>query len=508
MQQVRASKKNTDPDNAHFTLALVGSGRAWNLLGGILGREEFTEAFPWVKLVGRVPGKNQSPGSLPPCMVNVPVYPDCAALFAANPKVSLACDLSGDGSGIEELRRFAPESTALVTEETVYQFCQATAAGALVIGGGARLRRARDIFTTIIDQIEEDVLVLDQAGHIMDVNQHLVDRLGGGKADYIGLTCKDMEKLDICFDNAAEAFAQTLHSGKRMAQMFSKVTEDGRMRHFRIYAFPIAAETGHTRRVVLMRSDTTAHVQIEQRLQQSEKMAAIGELSTYIAHEIRNPLFAIGGFANSLLRSSSLDEAAREKAHIILEESQRLDEILKSILNFARPTDQAVGEIDTNLIASQTVELMGIGSDERHITITLELTEDLPKVRGNGEMLKQCLINLVKNAQEAMPQGGAIQVRTKLAGANVLLQVQDTGMGIPPELQERVFSPFFSTKDKGAGLGLAMTRKIIEEMGGRVHLLSQPQKGTTISLTLRPVLAVACPPSDDTDTDKSKDAEC
>lgn len=501
MQQARAGKKHTDPKNAHFTLALVGSGRTWSLLAGILDREEFAEAFPWVKLVGRVAGKKERSAPLPPCMVNVPVYPDCAALFAANPQVSLACDLSGDGSGMEELRRAAPAGTALVTEETVYLFCQATAAGALVIGGGARLRRARDIFTTIIDQIEEDVLVIDQSGHIMDVNLHVVERLGGTKADYIGLSCKDLEKLDICFDNATSAFTQTLLSGKRMAQMFSKVTEDGRMRHFRIYAFPIVAEIGHTRRVVLMRSDTTAHVQIEQRLQQSEKMAAIGELSTYIAHEIRNPLFAIGGFANSLLRSSSLDEAAREKAHIILEESKRLDEILKSILNFARPTDQAVGEIDTNIVASQTVELMGIGGDERHITINLELTEDLPKVRGNAEMLKQCLINLVKNAQEAMPQGGTIQVRTKLAGANVLLQVQDTGMGIPPELQERVFSPFFSTKDKGAGLGLAMTRKIIEEMGGRVHLSSQPEKGTIISLTLRPVLAV---PAASPDQDEEK----
>jgi signal transduction histidine kinase len=262
------------------------------------------------------------------------------------------------------------------------------------------------------------------------------------------------------------------------------------MRHFRIYAFPVPAEKGPTRRVVLMIGDTTSHVQIEERLQQSEKMAAIGELSTYIAHEIRNPLFAIGGFANSLLRSASLDETARGKARIILEESKRLDGILKSILNFARPTDQAVGEIDTNSVAHQTVNLMGIGGDERRIELGLDLADSLPIVRGNAEMLKQCLINLVKNAQESMPDGGHIVVRTRLAGPNVLVQVQDDGPGIPADLHERVFSPFFSTKDKGAGLGLAMTRKIIEEMGGRVHLASRPGSGTTVSLTLRPALAV------------------
>ncbi len=491
MPQSRSGKKPAIPKDSPFTIALVGNSRIWQLLIGILGREEFIESFPWVRIVGRVAGKNAAGEPLPPAMAAVPVYPDCAELFAAHPDVAMVCDLSGDGSGMEELRRTAPPSTTLITEEAVHLFCRATAAGSLVIGGGARLRRARDIFTTIIDQIEEDVLVLDQSSRIVDVNSHLVDRLGGGKDDYIGRTCADLQTLDVCYDEAMGVFEQTVHSGKRMAQMYSKVTDDGRMRHFRIYAFPIAAEVGHTHRVVLMRSDTTAHVQIEQRLQQSEKMAAIGELSTYIAHEIRNPLFAIGGFANSLLRSTSLDDTAREKARIILEESKRLDDILKSILNFARPTDQAVGEIDTNLVASQTVELMGIGSDERHILIAAELAPELPKVRGNAEMLKQCLINIVKNAQEAMPQGGAIRVRTRLVGANVLLQVQDDGVGIPPELHERVFSPFFSTKDKGAGLGLAMTRKIIEEMGGRVHLSSQAGKGTTISLTLRPMLAVA-----------------
>ncbi len=474
-----------------FVLALVGSGPTWELLMGILSRGEFAETFPWVRMAGWVTFDAGMPLLLPEPFANTPEYKDCETLFAANPDLQLVCDLTPDGSGMAALRACAPTGVALITEETVRQFCSATAEGALVIGGAARLRRERNLFSALIDQIEEEVLILDSRGRIIEINGHAVQKWGGTKADYIGRACRDIDGLDMCC-GASEVcpYEKAMTSGQRVSEIYTKVTPDGRMRYFRVYGFPIGDEYSHSKRLVLMRSDTTAHVQIEQRLQQSQKMAAIGELSTYIAHEIRNPLFAIGGFANSLLRAPSLDEAAREKVRIILEESRRLDEILKSIINFARPTDQTVGEVAVNEVAEQTVELMGIGGEDRHIAIKLELAPDLPKAHGNAEMIKQCLINLIKNAQEALSEGGAVTVRSRFAEAMVYLEVADDGPGIPPELHEQVFSPFFSTKDKGSGLGLAMTRKIIGEMGGKVLLASQPGKGTTVSLALKPALAV------------------
>ncbi len=479
-----------NPNREEFSLALVGCGPTWELLMGILGRGEFAVTFPWVRLAGWVTfGADVPP--LPESFAHTPEYSDCETLFAANPDLNLACDLTPDGTGMQAMRRAAPFGTALITEETVREFCAVTAEGRMVIGGGARLRRERSLFAALIDQIEEEILILDSNGRIMEINAHAVDKRGGDKTDYIGRFCRDIDGLDLCC-GADEVcpYEKAMASGNRISEIYTKVTPDGRMRYFRIYGFPIGDEASHTKRLVLMRSDTTAHVQIEQRLQQSQKMAAIGELSTYIAHEIRNPLFAIGGFANSLLRLPTLDEAAREKVRIILEESRRLDEILKSIINFARPTDHDVGEVDVNETAESTVDLMGIGGADRHIAIRLELAPDLPKAHGNAEMIKQCLINIIKNSQEALAEGGLIVVRSRFAGNTVYVEVEDDGPGIPPELHEQIFSPFFSTKDKGSGLGLAMTRKTIGEMGGKVLLASQPGKGTTVSLALKPALAV------------------
>ncbi|SBW00112.1 Sensory box protein (fragment) [uncultured delta proteobacterium] len=344
------------------------------------------------------------------------------------------------------------------------------------------------LFNNLIDQFEEDIVLVDTAGNILNLNKSLLDLWGGKREDYIGKNCETLQQTGPVCLNTQFFFDRVMEEGRRITETYTDVTEDGRMNYYHVNVFPLRDENGEICRLVLTRRNTTAEMQIEQRLYQSQKMAAIGELSTYIAHEIRNPLFAIGGFANALLRIQSLDESAREKARIILEESQRLDDILKSIINFARPTEQALGAVDVNELAAQTVELMGFGT-EKNITIKLQIAEHIPHVHGNAEMLKQCLINLIKNAQEAMEEG-VIDVRTRYVDGIVYLEVGDNGPGIPQELQEKIFSPFFSTKDKGSGLGLAMTRKIINEIGGKLLLHSQVGHGTLVTMALRPVLAV------------------
>jgi signal transduction histidine kinase len=272
------------------------------------------------------------------------------------------------------------------------------------------------------------------------------------------------------------------------------VDQEGRVQYFRIYTYPIFNESGELTHVVEMRRDITSRTRIEQRLQQSERLAAIGELSTYIAHEIRNPLFAIGGFANSLLRSDRLGEDDRSKVRIILDESKRLDGILKSILNFARPTNAKTHEVDVNSVVRETMEVMNLGCKQQGICMHRNLSPGLARAKGDPELLKQCLINMIKNSIEAMEEkGGDLTVSTAMEENFIVIRVEDNGRGIPEENLPKVFNPFFSTKDKGSGLGLAMTKKIVDELGGRVELDSAPGAGTTISLYLPPILAGAEP---------------
>ncbi|MBZ2172142.1 two-component system sensor histidine kinase NtrB [Nitratidesulfovibrio sp. SRB-5] len=505
-----------------FPVALAGVGRALRPVAGLLQRPDFLLGFPWVHLTGMLltpqdhddlaqhacqplsaPGGPPPPDPAalearaglppaPPAPGGVPRFAAAADLFAAQPGLRMVIDLTDDGRHMAELRVAAPAGVSLLDAGGALWVWEMLASEKLCSTCNLHLREARDLFATLIDQVDEDILLLDTEGRIVDLNRNILQRKGGTKDDWIGTCCWQLDGASFCCppEHGGCTFRETVSTGHKAERIHTRVNDDGRVQYFRVYTYPVTDDAGRLTRVIEMRRDITNRTNMEIRLQQAEKMAAIGELSTYVAHEIRNPLFAIGGFANSLLRSPSLDEAARGKVQVILEESRRLDTILKSILNFARPTSPRTGEVDLNLLARQTMELMSLGFDQRRITVDMQLAPDIPKAHGDGEMLKQCLINLVKNAQEAMPEGGRLTVRTGMNQQHVHIAVADTGVGIPPELHDKIFSPFFSTKEKGAGIGLAMSRKIIEEMGGRVDLQSQVGKGTTITLHLLPLLAV------------------
>jgi PAS domain S-box-containing protein len=342
----------------------------------------------------------------------------------------------------------------------------------------------------VLSALDEEVYLLDPAGRVLEANRAARESREG---DAVGLVCQEMEECREGRRQTGECPLQaTLDSGRPAEADYSIVDPDGRLRHFRVRTVPIRDAAGNLACVVRIKRDVTQRRRMEQKLQQSEKMAAIGELSTYIAHEIRNPLFAIAGFANSLLRSPALDDSAREKAEIIGKESRRLEGILKSILNFARPMEAAPGELDLNQVVRDTVAFLRLGCAD-NLCIEVDLAPDLPLARGVPDLIKQCLVNLVKNGLEAMPDGGRLVVSTRLDRDMVALGVADTGRGIPQEHMDKIFNPFFTTKDQGAGLGLAMTKKIVEQAGGRVHLASAPGAGTTVTLLLAPVLAAEAP---------------
>ena len=351
-------------------------------------------------------------------------------------------------------------------------------------------RAAFALMRDALDALDFSIYLLDAAGRVVDMNA--AARAASGDAA-VGQACSDLaECRDAVRGDTRCPLQEALASGRPCEAEYSQVEPDGRLRHFLVRTVPLRGPDGAVSAVVRIRRDVTSRKLMELKLLQSEKMAAIGELSTYIAHEIRNPLFAIAGFANSLLRSPALDASAREKAEIIGRESRRLEGILKSILNFARPMDAAPGELDVNLVVRDTVAFLSLGCAD-NLCIELDLAPDLPLARGVPDLVKQCLVNLVKNGLEAMPDGGRLVVSTRMEREMVALAVADTGRGIPPENLDKIFNPFFTTKDQGAGLGLAMTRKIVEEAGGRVRLASTPGTGTTVTLLLAPVLAAEAP---------------
>jgi two-component system NtrC family sensor kinase len=222
-------------------------------------------------------------------------------------------------------------------------------------------------------------------------------------------------------------------------------------------------------------------------LAQSEKLAELGRLTAGIVHEINTPLSVITSAAQMILREGDLSDFVREMVERIGQEAQRLSQQTRGVLTFARD-DEEDTEADINGVAQDVLAFLRYESQKRSIGLVEELDFRLPGASIPANRLKQLLINLVMNALQAMEGGGTLTVRSLWQGERVALQVTDTGRGIPLAIIERIFDPFFTTKalGEGTGLGLYITRRLLEQYGGSIAVESTPGRGTTFTISLLP----------------------
>ena len=218
-------------------------------------------------------------------------------------------------------------------------------------------------------------------------------------------------------------------------------------------------------------------------LVRSERLAAMGEMSARVAHEIRNPLATIGGFARSILKNPEPDRVERGVT-IIVEEVERLERILAETMDFVRPPTPKLACQDVNRVLRDTYLPMEEGFKTRGVQIVTHLDPELPSVRADADQLKQVFLNILRNAVQAMPNGGEIQITTSSQNDVVLVEIRDSGEGISPEDLEQLFSPFFTTKTYGTGLGLTVCRKIVEDHAGQIDADSRIGEGTAMRVRL------------------------
>ncbi|MBI5518441.1 MAG: PAS domain-containing protein [Desulfovibrio sp.] len=428
----------------------------------------------------------------------LPVHPDWQSMLAAHQDLNLVIETTGREAVLLDLRHGLPSSITLVERGAASFFLRLLSSDQMWVACKLDLLHTQALLKGIIDQLKEEIVLVDAHGNVLDCNKAVLGARGIGKADMAGRPLREFFLLPEEPAGSLDApppLEHALETGESAEATLTYTDAGGRVHHTREYVHPLQDEAGRTGSYLCIRRDITGRTQMEQRLQESERLASIGEMSTYIAHEIRNPLFAIGGFANQLMRNVA-DPAAREKIEIIIEEAKRLDGILKSIVTFARPLESGSGQTDLNSIVRDTMELMGMACETKGISPVLGLAPDLPLVKADPELIKQCLINLVKNSVEAMPGGGLLAVRTGFAGGRIILEVEDTGQGIAPELRDKVMSPFIGTKGRGSGLGLAMVKKIVDGLGGSLELVSVPGAGTRVDLFLPPWAAQAAQPGE------------
>ena len=230
--------------------------------------------------------------------------------------------------------------------------------------------------------------------------------------------------------------------------------------------------------------DMTHTRALQEKIVQSERLAALGQLVAEITHEIKNPLMMIGGFAQQLIRRRD-DDNDLKKLNIIADEVRRLEGLIADLREFYLPKAIASGPVNVKALVNEVYALVKDDCGVKQIRTSLDIDEHAELVAGDAGRLKQVLLNLVKNSIEAMESGGDLSVQARLSGDQVEIIVADSGYGIPEADKDKIFSPFFTTKRHGTGLGLCISKRIIDEHeGGSFCVETEEGKGTKIKLSL------------------------
>ena len=244
----------------------------------------------------------------------------------------------------------------------------------------------------------------------------------------------------------------------------------------------ISSRNRSPHRLVTMR-DETVRERLREEMTRMDRLASLGKLSAGIAHEVRNPLTGISLLLDDLHDRASGDTASQAMMQKALAEIERVERLISSLLNFASPPKAQFREGDLNRVVQDTLLLLRRVCEQQKVELSFQ-PGDLPCFRFDIEKIKQALINLVKNALEAMPQGGVITISTYREEETAVITVADTGPGIEAGDLPLIFEPFFTRKGAGTGLGLSITQRIIEEHQGRITVGSEPGKGTTFVIHL------------------------
>jgi len=238
-----------------------------------------------------------------------------------------------------------------------------------------------------------------------------------------------------------------------------------------------------------LRSQSDLIIEIEGQLRKAERLSAIGELGAVLAHEIRNPLASIKGTAEILKDDLRPGDRKYEFLEILVKESERLNRVVEDFLRMARPQPVIMGNCDLMAELNNVITLVSAEARKREVRLELKPAA-LPVIEGDPEKLRQAFLNIILNGLQATPPDGSVTITVSLEEAkasrsgSIELSFSDTGPGIEADKMERIFEPFYTSKEGGTGLGMAITRKIIEGHGGRIEVMSEPGAGADFRIHL------------------------
>lgn len=354
------------------------------------------------------------------------------------------------------------------------------------------LDRIRRYLSLFLNSLSLGVLIGDDRGRVAFVNRSLLD-LAGGVDLSEGMPLADALHSLGLGDLAGEV-TEPGRSGERYRLLSLTLTvPGGQSRPVRIILARVEDLPGQGAGVVLLVEDEAAAREEEERQRRAEKLATAGELSSAIAHEIKNPVTIVSGCLQLLATRAAEPEFVSETARVASEELARVNRTVNALLDFARFSEPRLVPTDVNQVLRRAAALVRDYARSQQVEVR-EAYGDLPPVSADPDHLQQAFLNLLMNGIQAMPGGGTLGVRTSYRQGSQLIRVEvtDTGEGIRPENRNRVFNMFFSTRSGGTGLGLALVHRIVDEHAGMVEFESEPGKGTRFVVHL-PIQALTWP---------------
>jgi two-component system sensor histidine kinase HydH len=345
------------------------------------------------------------------------------------------------------------------------------------------LKQTQDYTRQVVASMANGLLSINIEGKITSYNPLSLQLLGLKETEIQGM---DFKKI---IDFQAAGIIQTLDQCISVLDreiIYRKPS--GEIIPLALSITPILGESDICQGAVIILRDLSEIKQLEEKVRRAEKLAAIGELAAGVAHEIRNPLSSIRGFAQYLQRSLKDNPQQQEYAETMVSEVDRINTVVTDLLTIARPMEAELAPTDVTELIEHAVRLVQADARSRDVNVELNIS-DLSKIPLDPNKMAQAILNLLLNALQAVNSGGRIEVGAELDPSVSLLKiwVEDNGSGITTDQKDKIFDPFFTTREKGTGLGLAIVHKIVENHDGEIYLESPPageKKGTRITLSI------------------------
>ena len=348
------------------------------------------------------------------------------------------------------------------------------------------LERMRQFSENILESLNDGLVVLARDGRVVRWNRQMEELYGVRHEEAVGRALDELFDAQFVRMVRGSSSASAAEGAAFYRVPMSTRHAQPRRLLVNLGATPLRDSHAEIAGTIVIVEDISSRVQLEEQLQISEKMASIGLLAAGVAHEVNTPLTGISSYTQMLLDGAKPEDPSTKVLEKIERQTFRAAKIVNGLLNLARPAQVDAGPCDINTVINDVLSLLEHQLRTGSIQVRKELAPAAPIVQGIEHKLQQVFLNLFLNARDAMPSGGWLTIITREDASGAIVEIADTGSGIPPEQLSRIYDPFFTTKEigKGTGLGLSITYGIVHEHGGTIACESHVGQGTRFSIRL------------------------